>query len=257
MAQTPTKLHLGRAQTVYELARPLLLFSVFVVASTFRLWLVAGPAALACFLASFVLLHDVMHNALGLPRRTNELVIAVSGLLLLKSGHGLRATHLRHHGRPLDEHDPEGGVVHWPLWRIVLAGPFHVLGNRALAMRLSKTTRREQAVETAATAVAILLALALYYFGGSPAGLLYWAIAATLSATLALWAAYIPHVLSSRHPLVRAASWASRWWTPVLSSFAFHHLHHRYPRVPTGLLSTLAKDVGPEIAFADETLHRL
>ena len=200
---------------MFELARPLLFFSVFVVGSMFRLWIVAGPAALGCFLASFVLLHDAMHNALGLPRRTNELVIAASGLLLLKSGHGLRATHLRHHGRPLDEHDPEGGVVHWPLWRIVLAGPFHVLGNRALAMRLSKTTRREQAVETAATALAIMLALALYYFAGSPAGLLYWAIAATLSATLAPWAAYIPHVLSSRHPLVRVASWASRWWTPV------------------------------------------
>jgi fatty acid desaturase len=250
-------LRLTRAQLAFELARPPLLFAIFVVASAFRLWVIAGPAALLCFLASFVLLHDAMHNALGLPRRTNELVIAASGLLLLKSGHGLRATHLRHHGRPLDEHDPEGGVVHWPLWRVVLAGPFHVLGNRALAMTLSKTTRREQALETGATAIAIALALALYFLAGSPAGLLYWAIAATLSATLALWAAYLPHVLSSRHPVVRGASRASRWWTPVLSSFAFHHLHHRYPRVPTGLLSTLAREVGPEIALADETLHRL
>jgi fatty acid desaturase len=237
------------------MARPFVLVTAYAVSCAFGVWLIAVPLAVACFLASFVLLHDTMHNALGLSRRANSLMIALSGLLILKAGHGLRATHLRHHGRCLDDDDPEGQVVHWPLWRVVLAGPFHILGSRALAMKMSPPTRSEQTLETAATAIAIALAIALYVVAGSPAGLVYWAVVLVLSATMALWAAYIPHMLSARHPLVRAAAFFSRWWTPVINSFAYHHLHHRFPRVPTALLAALARDVGPDIAFADETLH--
>jgi fatty acid desaturase len=256
MANAPSSLpSLGRARLAFELARAPLLFTAFVVLAAQELWLLAVPAALGTFLAAFVLLHDAMHNALGLSRPANEVVLTLSGVLLLKSGHGLRATHLRHHGRTLRDDDPEGGVVHWPLWRIVLAGPFHVLGNRALSMRVSPPTRRHQLVETALTVLAIALAVGLFAATGSPAGLVYWAVAATLSATMSIWAAYLPHVLSARHPLVRAAAGLSRWWTPVVSSFAFHHLHHQFPRVPTALLSDLAREVGPDIAFADDTLH--
>jgi fatty acid desaturase len=256
MAVVPSSLPaLGRARLAFELARPFVLFGLYCVFAANELWILAVPAAIATFLAGFVLLHDAMHAALGLPRSVNEVVLAASGLLILKSGHGLRVSHLRHHGRTLAEDDPEGGVVHWPMWRIVLAGPFHILGNRALTMRLSPPTRGQQLAETALTVLVVLGAIALFAATGSPAGLVYWAAVFVLSATMALWAAYIPHVLSSRHVLVRSAAFFSRWWTPVLSSFAFHHLHHAYPRVPTALLADLAREVGPEVAFADETLH--
>lgn len=35
-------------------------------------------------------------------------MLSLSGLLSLKSGHGLQVTYLRHHGRYLTEADPEG-----------------------------------------------------------------------------------------------------------------------------------------------------
>jgi fatty acid desaturase len=39
---------------------------------------------------------------------------------------------------------------------------------------------------------------------------------------------------------VRSAGRIAQIWTPVISSFAFHHLHHAFPKVPTALLPVLA-----------------
>lgn len=236
-------LRLGRGQLVFELIRPWALFAAFLGASAAGAWWIATPLAFATFLAGFVQLHDAMHAAFGLPKWANELVVTFAGLLLLKSGHGLRVCHLRHHGRTLAHDDPEGGVVHWPLWRVIVAGPFHVLGNRTLAMRLAPRNAREQIGETVLNVATAGFAVVLWTEWGSPAGLLYWGIAFALSATLSLWAAYIPHVLPETHPLVRLAGGLSQVWTPVLNSFAFHDLHHRFPKVPTALLGKAAKAV--------------
>ncbi len=250
----PEALRLSPVLLAIELARPWLLFILYLVVCARGWWLIALPLAVGCFLAAFVQLHDAMHGALWLPRRMNDVVIAASGLLLLKAGHGLRATHLRHHSRPLAHDDPEGRVVHWPFWRVVLAGPFHILGMRGNALVLAPRTAREQLSENAATLALAIVAMVLAW-RGDPAGLIYCGVAALMTSTMAIWAAYIPHSLSSRQFFVRAAAWASRAWTPVLNSFAYHHLHHRYAKVPTILLPQLARAVGPEIALADETLH--
>jgi len=238
-----------------ELARPWLLLAAFVVVCVERWWLLAPCLALACFLAAFVQLHDAMHRSLGLPPRVNDLVIAASGLLLLKSGHGLLATHMRHHGRVLAKDDPEGGVVHWRLVRVLWAGPFHVLGNRRRALEISPRTRASQLAETGLTVLLLAAAIELQRRWGSPAGLVYWGVAAVLSGTMALWAGYLPHTMSSERPLVRWAAWGARGWTPVLNSLAYHDLHHRFPRVPTALLPALAAQMGPDEAFVDETIH--
>jgi fatty acid desaturase len=56
-----------------------------------------------------------------------------------------------------------------------------------------------------------------------------------------IWAAYLPHRLAAIHPAVRAAGRLAQVWTPIVTSFAFHHLHHRYPKVPTALLPLLSR----------------
>jgi hypothetical protein len=43
-------------------------------------------------------------------------------------------------------------------------------------------------------------------------------------------------------------------WTPVISSFAFHHLHHAFPKVPTALLPLMAKRAG--VAEYHAHVHR-
>jgi len=229
------------AQIAVELLRPWLLFALYVMASTEGWWLLAVPLAFATCLAAFIQMHDSIHRSLGVSKRSHELILSASGLLLLKSGHGLQITHLRHHGRCLKADDPEGVCATWPFYRVLLEGPLHIFTMRFYAFKRASHTRRFQIAETLATVGLLILAVALYFVLKSPVGLVYWDVAASLSATLPIWAAYLPHRLAPEHPAVRSAGKIAQIWTPAVSSFAYHHLHHAFPKVPTALLPVLAK----------------
>jgi fatty acid desaturase len=242
--KTEAPLRLTHAQLAVELLRPYLLLALYLVTAASGWWLLAVPLAAATCLAGFVQMHDAIHHSLGLSRRLHDLTMSASGLLLLKSGHGLQVTHLRHHGRCLKHDDPEGVCATWPFYRVLLEGPFHLFAMRFYSFRGASHARRFQIVETAATAGLVAAAVALYVFNGSWVGLVYWAVTAGLSATLPVWAAYIPHRLAPEHPAVRSAGRVAQIWTPVISSFAYHHLHHAFPKTPTVLLPAMAKRVG-------------
>ena len=119
-----------------------------------------------------------------------------------------------------------------------------MLAMRREAMRIAPRTKGLQLVETAATALVLALAIGAWVLWHSPTGLAYWGVAAVVSAAMPLWAAYIPHRLAATAPPVRAAARLAQLWTPILSSFAYHHVHHTHPRVPTALLSRAADLVG-------------
>ena len=204
-----------------------------------------GSVAFATCFAAFVQMHDALHDSLGLGKRGHAVVLSLSALLILKSGHALKATHLRHHGRCLGEDDPEGAPAHWSLRRVLFSGPFHIFGLRRQALKIAPRTRAIQYAETAVTMLLLLSATFAYWRSHLLAGVVYWAVAAMVSATMPLWAAFIPHRLASRHPTIRAAARVAQLWTPIVNSFAFHHLHHRFPKVPTALLP-LAAERAPE-----------
>jgi hypothetical protein len=100
-----------------------------------------------------------------------------------------------------------------------------------------------EAIERCAPATAVVLggAIVLYRVWGHTSGLWYWAVAATISSLMPIWAAYLPHRLASRHPIVRAVGRMAQACTPIVTSFAYHHQHHHHPRVPTALLPTLER----------------
>jgi fatty acid desaturase len=241
MPETSTEARLSPGQRALELVRPWFLLSVYAGLAAAKLWWLAVPAAAVTCFAAFVQMHDAIHASLGLPKRRNELVLFLSGLLLLKSGHALRATHLRHHGKCLGEDDPEGAPARWPLRRVLLRGPFHILALRMDALRIAPRTRGVQMLETLATIAVLAGAVLLYTRAGNAAGLVYWAVAAIISSLMPVWAAYLPHRLAAEHPMVRAGGRLAQAWTPILTSFSFHHVHHRLPKVPTALLPTVAR----------------
>ncbi|MCR5889616.1 fatty acid desaturase [Hymenobacter sp. J193] len=238
-------LRLSPTQQWLELMRPWVLLAGYVATASLGWWWLAVPLAVAVCLAGFVQTHDAMHQALGLSKQQNDRLLTLSGLLLLKSGHGLQVTHLRHHAHCLRDDDPEGAPATWAFWRVVWQGPYHILMLRRESLRMAPHTRSIQLVETALTLLLLGVFVGLYYWWGSPVGLVYWGVAFVMSATLPIWAAYLPHQLAERNPAVRAAAATALFWTPVLSSFAFHHLHHHYPRVPTALLPRAAAELPP------------
>lgn len=240
-------LHLTAAERAVEIMRPWLLLALYLgLALRAHYWLAAPVAVATCF-AAFVQMHDTLHESLGASKRTQSVLLTASGLLLLKSGNALKATHLRHHGKCLGAHDPEGAPAHWSLPRVLVAGPFHILAMRREAMLIAPRTKRRQWLETAATVAVIGTAIGAWILWRSPVGLLYWAVAAALSAAMPLWAAYIPHRLAARSPVVRTAARFTQLWTPVLSSFAYHHVHHTHPKVPTALLPRAAAIAGNDL----------
>ncbi|GAA4508495.1 hypothetical protein GCM10023172_40690 [Hymenobacter ginsengisoli] len=217
----------------------------YVAAALAGWWWLAVPLAVVVCLAAFVQMHDAMHNSLGLSKKANKRILTLSGLLILKSGHGLQVTHLRHHGRCLTEADPEGAPVNWSFGRVLWQGPWHTLMLRRESLRIAPGTRHIQLLETALTLVLLGGFVGLYWATGSMVGLAYWGVAFGMSATMPIWASYVPHHVSSRNPVGRAAAAVAQAWTPITASFAFHHLHHHYPRVPTALLYRAAAALPP------------
>lgn len=238
-------LQLTPAQRRIELARPWVLLALYATAALLGWWWLAIPLAVVVCLAAFVQMHDSMHNALGLSKPANKQVLTLSGLLILKSGHGLQVTHLRHHGRCLTEDDPEGAPATWSFSRVLWQGPWHTLMLRREALRIAPKTRTIQLTETALTLVLLVAFVGLYWFTGSLIGVVYWGVAFFMSATMPVWASYVPHHVSSRNPAARTAAALAQAWTPITASFAFHHLHHHYPRVPTALLYRAAAELPP------------
>ena len=238
------RLRLRPLQRLFELARPWVLVSLYVALVQHGFLVTSVVVALGACLAAFVQMHDALHESLGLGKRGHAIVLSLSALLILKSGHALKATHLRHHGRCLGEDDPEGAPANWSLARVLLSGPFHILALRREALRIAPRTRAIQYVETAATVLVLVAATIAYVRFHVIAGVVYWGVAAFVSSTMPLWAAYIPHRLASRNPSIRAAARVAQVWTPIVNSFAFHHLHHRFPKVPTALLPRAAERAG-------------
>ena len=239
--QPEPPLQLTPVQRTIELLRPWILLGLYLLAAAKGWWWLAVPLAVAMCLAAFVQMHDAVHRSLGISKAAHDFVLLTSGLLLLKNGHGLQVTHLRHHGRCLKDDDPEGVCATWPFYRVMLEGPFHIFGMRFYALRRASHTMRFQVIETVATVVVLAIVVGMYFLFGSYIGLVYWAVAASLSATIPIWAAYLPHRLAPEHPAVRSAGRIAQIWTPVISSFAYHHLHHAQPKIPTALLSVAAR----------------
>ncbi|MFB9862873.1 fatty acid desaturase [Rufibacter immobilis] len=234
---------LTRAQQIMELSRPWVLLAVYVLLAWQQLWWLAVPVAFATCLAAFVQLHDSIHQSLGLTKKSHSLLLTLSALLLLKSGHALKVTHLRHHGQCLSEDDPEGEPAKWTLKEVFLNGPYHIFTLRFASLRIAPNTRRLQLLETGLTVLLLVGFIALYSMTGSLVGLVYWAVAFVLSALMPLWASYIPHRMAHRNPARLAGAQSAQFWTPIISSFAFHHLHHTYPKVPTALLAKAAREL--------------
>ncbi|MBK0403247.1 fatty acid desaturase [Adhaeribacter sp. BT258] len=239
----PGNFTLTKAQQMVEITRPWVLLAFYIAFAFYGLWWLAIAAAFATCLAAFVQLHDSIHNSLGLSKKGHDRLLSLSALLLLKSGHALKVTHLRHHGQCLSDDDPEGEPAKWTLKQVFLNGPYHIFTLRFASLRIAPNTRNMQLAETAATALLLVIFIAFYFVWGSVIGLVYWAVAFVLSALMPLWASYIPHKMASRNPTRMLGVKSARFWTPILSSFAFHHLHHTYPKVPTALLPKAAQEL--------------
>ena len=189
----------------------------------------AGCAAL--FLAAFAFNHDVLHGALKLPRRVNEVLLTALALVMGWSGHAVRRLHLRHHARPLAADDVEGHGATLSFWGALAAGPVNAARYRTAAFEKERTA---QALET----LAALLLTALALWSRTVIGAAWVVVNVTMQLTASVWASHLPH----RPPgwakaLARRLTWTK---SAAVLSFAFHAEHHHRPKLPCGELARAA-----------------
>ncbi len=228
----------GLAIKVVDLVRPLVLLAAFLFVEHHHGFIWAAPLAFGTFLAASVLVHDLIHNALDLPLRFNDVCLSFYSLFLIKSGHALRRLHLEHHARCLEDDDREGNVIYIATWKLLLTGPFLALQARWLSWKSEKRRRWAQLLESV---VNVALTLGFVYaivVLHSNAAALYFATVVFMTVTVPIAGAKVPHLLPEKAPrLVRALRpWTSRL-TPAASSLLFHELHHRRPKIPAAQLA--------------------
>jgi fatty acid desaturase len=224
--------HLSPWGVAIELARPLVLVGAYALVWTEGFRVAAAFVAVAAVFAASVLVHDLIHGSLGLPRRLNEVVLAVAALLLVKSGHGLRALHFAHHRRCLEEDDVEGSVAHASFVSLLVRGPILAARARFEAFRAERRTRAVQVIETMANVALVVMAV----WTGSHAALVYGGAVVLVTITAPVWGAKIPHMVPWNHPVVRRLATLTGRMTPAAASVLLHELHHRFPRIPVSLL---------------------
>jgi len=227
---------LSAAQRAVEIGRPVLLLAAFLAASRFLgLW--AAPLAVVCVFAFALLVHDLIHNALHLPRPWSEIALSFFALFMIKSGHALRTAHVRHHQLCLSDVDDEGKVAHASALRLVITGPWLALQARWTAYAHGAGSRSWQAAETALNLLTIAALSFLAVRSASTAALLYLGAVVIVTVTAPIWGAKIPHSLPEGSPIVAWLRDRAGRWTPAACSVLFHELHHRAPRVPVALLA--------------------
>jgi fatty acid desaturase len=208
-----------------RIAIPLLLLLAFPA--------IAPVAAIALYLGAFTLTHELAHGALDLPRRRNELALAIAGVCMATSGHALRLMHLRHHADPLGDRDLEGRSARMPAWQALAAAPgLCVLLVVAAWRTATARDRRWQRLEYLTVAVLTGVVLAV-----GPRALHVYLLAAIAAQALApFWAGHLPH----RTPrwLHALASRLARAGSMTMRTLVVHDAHHRRPKLPTRQLST-------------------
>jgi fatty acid desaturase len=200
------------------------------------------PAALACsfvfFLTGLRQVHGAFHYAIGLPRRSTEVVIAALSLLMLGSMHAVQLTHLLHHRHCLDDDDVEAASARMPAWRAIVTGPLFPLRLHAAALRRA-TARQRRWIIVELIANGALLAIA---FMALEWGWLRYHIAAMiaghcLSPFFAVWTVH--HDCERDGIFARTIRGALR--SRLTYEMFYHVEHHLFPGVPTRRLPALAK----------------
>lgn len=251
----PELAQLARWEAALSLAVPWLCITIFALAA----WLAWWPVAiLATILLSFFtygsISHDLVHANLGLPRRVNDVLLCITELIAIRSGHAYQAAHLHHHARYPADDDVEGSAAKMSLGRTLLEG---VILQPKLWWWAVRGRRGRQAwiwFEGLACAAIIVLALASMRVTYWPA--VYVCLMIAGSWIIPLITSYIPHDPSRADPLRQTRLFRGRVLSLLLIEHLYHLEHHLYPQVPHHHWAALARRLDPFFEKAGiEAIH--
>jgi fatty acid desaturase len=230
----------GGVEILTEPLIPALWLASSLLMAGYRHYVIALGCSFFFFLTGLRLVHNAFHSALGLSRRTTDIVLWVMSLAMLGSMHAVQFNHLRHHKLSLGEGDVEGRSAEMPAWMALLYGPLFPVLLHVTAIRYgNEKLRRTVWGELALSAVWIALMFAVfhnsvlrYHVGAMLAG-------QCMTAFFAVWTVH--HHCDRTHHLARTVS--GRIKNLLTFNMFLHIEHHLFPRVPTCHLPELSRRI--------------
>jgi fatty acid desaturase len=202
---------------------------------------------LLVFVAVACAAHEAVHRHLPLGARANELVLFLSGALLLQSGHAYRRTHLFHHAHFPRTDDVEGAPARMSVLGAIAHGPTFL---PRLWLRAWRDARREERrwllVEALLPALGLACGVALLH---TRPGVLVYVLLALAGGCGYAWfnvhAVHDPHGASA---LERSTTLRGVLVPRFFLGLTYHLEHHLCPAVPAHRLPELARRLDPLLA---------
>jgi beta-carotene hydroxylase len=233
-----------RAATV---AIPFVLVAFYFAAALRGHWFVGAAIALALAYGTYgSVSHDLVHHALGLPPRLDDVLLSVLEVVVLRSGTAYRITHLQHHRQLVFDDDQEGRPARQPLWRVLVESPIYIPRLWKWAWhQASKRERRRIAVETAL--VVLILVAAVASFSRAPALLVYAGLVTVATWGFPIVFVVLQHDAHVSGELGRTRRYRGRVLPALTLQHLFHLEHHLYPMVPAHHWKELARRLDPHL----------
>lgn len=240
-------LHVSRTRLLLTLSAPFILMAGYAFFSSVHMWPIAVLFVMALsFITYGSTSHDLVHRALKLPRRTNDLLLSIIELLSLRSGTAYRLSHLHHHANLLSHDDIEGESAHHNLWYAIISGPAMQLRLWLWAWRNHPPMRNRLLIEL--LSIIALITLSVVAIRWSPAPLVYTLLVITGSWTFPVITVFIPHNGHASESLAKTRLFRSRFAQLITFDHLYHLEHHLYPAVPHQHWKKLANRLDPYFA---------
>jgi beta-carotene hydroxylase len=242
-------LTVSRRERLWTLGLPFIWATIYFSFAAVGCW----PAAVLAVIAlSFVTYgstsHDLVHRSLGLPRRTNDVLLCVIELLALRSGHAYQAAHLHHHARFPHPDDVEAVAARRSFLGALAEGPIFHLRLYLWALRRARPVRTWVVGE--GVACLALAALAVALIPVTPVFAVYAGLIVAGSWVIPLVTSYVPHDPSGETVLEQTRVFRGLVASVVAVGHLYHLEHHLYPAVPHRRWRRLARRLDPYLSRA-------
>lgn len=230
-------------QRVMAVLRPFVCTAFYFLFAGLGWWPLAVLAVMLLFITIVATTHDLVHQTLGMPRRLNEILIALTGMLVLESGHAYRVTHLQHHRLFPHDDDPEGDPAHMTFLRALLEGPIFLFRLWFWAWQRAPKERRWLALEAGWFLTFVLGSLLL--FPVTPIPLVYTLLVISGSWVYPVATVYLPHNAEGENALFQTYTLRGSLIPKLFLELTYHLEHHLYPAVPSHHYAELAQRLEP------------
>ncbi len=241
-------LHVTSFQRLWSILRPLACVAAYFVFARHEWWIPAVFSVAALMFITYVSTsHDLLHRTLGFSRPVNEVLLSFTEMLVLRSGHAFRITHLHHHRHFPEDDDVEGAVARLPWWRALLSG----IGNQSRLFvwawrRAQPADKRWMVLEAAGVISVVGSGVALLPWSGIL--IVYVLLVVTSSWLYPFATVWIPHRAEGDNPLTQTHAVRGRLIPELFLQHTYHLEHHLYPGVSSYHWRELARRLDPFLA---------